>query len=392
MLEWAEFTYYGYLALLFAKLFFPNLSGNLALTASLFAFAMSYVVRPFGALWFGWLGDRCGRRQALLLSMMLMGLTSLAMGLLPTYQSIGVLAPALLFFLRLMQGFAISGELTGAAIYLIEGLPSRPYFYSSFAATFSALGMFLGVLCAYWVSLPNMPDWAWRVPFIVGSLSCVLGLYIRTYLDETLDLSIAKKIKRQPVSILFDKHKFAFLKTLAVTAFVGIYIYTCNVWWVSFSIDNHFFSPESARKLGTIAQGFVVIFTPIMAWLADWKFKRKSLYIGLCGSVIMTPVLFMATKQQSFELMVFVMMGYALVNSCITSVLFKFIAELFPMMVRYSAMTLAWNIGIALFAGFSPLIAQAIFHASGKIYAPSYYVVFSALIALTILLHKNFGK
>lgn len=388
MLEWAEFSYYGYLSVLFAKIFFPDLAGNLGIMAALFAFAMSYVARPFGGLLFGWIGDRWGRRQALLLSLMLMGIVGVAMGLLPTYEVIGTAAPVLLFSLRFLQGIALSGEFTGAAVYLIESLPSKPYFFSSFISTFSALGMFLGVLCAYCVTLPNMPSWAWRIPFFIGSISCIFGLYIRGYLHETLDLNLVKKIKRLPIRIVFDEHKFAFIQTLAIAAFVGIYIYTCNVWWVSFSIENHYFSAVDARKLGAIAQGFVVLLTPVVALLADWRFKNISLYIGLLGSIIMTPAIFYFTQQQSFELMVFVMVGYAFINACVTGVMFKFMTDLFPGIVRYSGTALAWNIAIALFAGFAPLIAQTISLASTKIYAPAFYVVFSALVALTILTIK----
>lgn len=388
ILEWAEFTYYGYLALLFAKLFFPNLSNDLSIGVAFFAFAMSYIARPLGAVFFGWVGDRLGRRRALLYSLMMMGGVTICMGLLPTYESIGIVAPALLFFLRFLQGIAISGELTGAAIYLMESLPKRPYFYTSFASTSSALGMFVGVLCAYVVSLPHMPGWAWRVPFIAGSLSCLLGLYIRRYLQETLDLTIVKKVKRLPIRVLFEEHKFAFMQTLALSSFVGIYIYTCNLWWVSFSIENHYFDEATARQLGTIAQGCVVIFTPVIAFLADWKLKNSSLIIGLLGSIILTPLLFSLTRHHSFGLMLWVMIGYALINACVTSIMFKYMADLFPKSVRYTGMTFSWSVAIAFFAGFAPLIAQAISDASASVFAPAYYVVFSALVALTVLAIK----
>jgi MFS transporter, MHS family, proline/betaine transporter len=385
LMEWAEFSYYGYLATLFARLFFPELATALGIMASLSAFAMSYVARPFGAYLFGYIGDRHGRRAALMGSLLLMGIVSIAMGLLPTYQTAGNTAVVLLLIFRFMQGIAVSGEGACAAVYLIELQPKRPYFISSFISTAAALGMFVGVLLAFIVSLPQMPAWAWRVPFYFGGVMCGVGIYIRCSLNETLHMDLIKQLTRSPVVTIAQEHKLVFIKVMALAAFVGIYIYTCNVWWVSFSIENDYFSAHDARLLAMIGQAFVVVLIPCVSWLADYRFHQKTITLGLIGAVVVAPLIFVATVEQSFALMVGIFFLYALVNACVTGVMFKYMADLFPVAVRFTGPGLSWSIAIALFAGFSPLIAQFLSKDIHHLYAPALYVVFSALIALTVL-------
>lgn len=385
LMEWAEFSYYGYLAALFARLFFPELATTLGIMASLSAFAMSYVARPFGAWLFGYIGDRHGRRTSLMGSLLLMGIASTAMGLLPTYQTAGNAAVVLLLIFRFMQGIAVSGEFTSAAIYLIELQPRRPYFISSFISTAAALGMFVGVFFAFIVSLPQMPGWAWRVPFYLGGVMCLVGIYIRCKLNETLHMDLIKQLTRSPVVTIAQEHKLVFLKVITLAAFVGIYIYTCNVWWVSFAIEHEYFSAHDARLLAAIGQAFVVLLTPCIAWFADYRLQRKTIAWGLLGAVVVAPLIFVVTVKQSFLLVLATFFLYALVNACVTGVMFKYMADVFPVAVRFSGPGLSWNIAVALFAGFSPLIAQFLSKDVHHHYAPALYVVFSALIALTVL-------
>lgn len=389
LMEWTEFSYYGYLATLFAQLFFPEYATALGIMASLSAFAMSYVARPFGAWFFGYIGDRHGRRAALMGSLLLMGIVSIAMGLLPTYQTAGNTAVVLLLIFRFMQGIAVSGEGVCAAIYLIELQPKRPYFISSFIGTAAALGMFIGVLLAFLVSLPQMPAWAWRVPFYFGGAMCGVGIYIRYSLNETLHMDLIKQLTRSPVVTIMQEHKLVFFKLMALAAFVGIYIYTCNVWWVSFAIEHSYFLAHDARLLAAIGQGFVVVLTPCIAWFADYRLQCKTITWGLLGATVVAPLIFILTPEQSFSLMASVFFLYALVNACVTSVMFKFMADLFPLAVRFTGPGLSWSVAIALFAGFSPLIAQVLSKDIHHLYAPALYVVFSALIALTVLNIKS---
>lgn len=162
-LEWAEFTYYAYIAAEIANLFFPSLDKRAGLLASLTVFALGYLMRPAGAIYFGYIGDKFGRRSALQSSILLMGLASMAIGLLPTYSQIGLLAPLLLTLFRCLQGFAVSGEFNGSAIYLIEHANNKPCRAGSWTGLAAALGMMFGSLMAIIISLPLMPSWSWRI-------------------------------------------------------------------------------------------------------------------------------------------------------------------------------------------------------------------------------------
>lgn len=378
LIEWAEFSYYAYLLALFSQLFFANTYSAFAMMAALFGFAISYMARPLGAVFFGWIGDSLGRRVALVFSLGLMGMVTFTMGLLPTYTSIGISASLLLLSLRFLQGFAIAGEFTGAAIYLVEKHADRPYLSSSFISTFSALGMFLGALLAWVVSLPSMPDWAWRAPFLIGGLSCLLALYMRLHLTESLIL-----VKKR--TFLFRQHKRAFFKALSLATFVGIYIYTCNVWWVSYSTEHSYFTAEASRRLGMIAQAAVVCFTPLVALYAEKRGNDSTLYWGVLAAIPFSLLLFWVTQQASFVEMLGLMLVYALINASVTAVMFKWMADLFPPNVRYSCVALAWNIAVALFASISPMVAQWLSQQTNTPWLCASYVVLSALIALLMI-------
>jgi MHS family proline/betaine transporter-like MFS transporter len=381
LIEWAEFSYYAYLLSLFTPIFFPYLSPALAMTVLLFGFAVSYLARPLGGLFFGWMGDAFGRRYALVVSLMLMGIVTLLMGLLPAYDQIGMAASVLLLSLRFLQGFAVAGEFTGAAVYLVETSLQRPYFSSSFISTSSALGMFLGILFAWLVSLPVMPEWAWRIPFMLGGISCFIGLYLRFRLSEQWMPKSMPSIHR----LLWFKHKRSFFQALSLAAFVGIYIYTCNVWWISYSIEHDYFSPEVSRRLGLLAQAGVVVFTPIVALYAESGAKHKTLYWGIWAAIPFSGLLFLSTQSQHFYLVALLMMVYSLINASITAVMFKWMADLFPVAVRYTGVALAWNIAIAVFAGVSPLVAQLLSHYFVQQWLCGAYVMLSAIVTLIFL-------
>lgn len=185
IIEWAEFSFYGYLAYKFAFIFFPKNTSH-ALTLSFLVFASSYLARPFGAIIFGYIGDYIGRKRALVSSLIIMGVVALCMGVLPTYDSIGTIAPILLVIFRITQGIAVSGEFTGSAIFIAEHHAGK---YKNLAISWisvsSAIGMMIGSLMATIISLDFMPEWSWRVPFFLGFISCLIGIYIRASLEET---------------------------------------------------------------------------------------------------------------------------------------------------------------------------------------------------------------
>ncbi|WP_151192595.1 MFS transporter [Cysteiniphilum sp. JM-1] len=378
--EWAEFSFYGYLAFKFAHLFFPE-DTPYAMLFSLCIFAASYLARPFGSIIFGIIGDKFGRKKALSLSLILMGLATLCIGLLPSYQSIGVAAPLMLLFLRIIQGISVSGEFTGAAIFVAEhyhgGFKNLAVSWVSFAA---ALGMMLGAAMASIVSLPMMPEWFWRVPFYLGFVGCLIGLYFRISTTESPEFESVRVNKAFFNGIkAFKGYTNQLIQCFFIAAFVGVYIYICNLWWVSFVIQRGFLSSENAHWAATFGVATVTVLTPIAALLADRLGTQKMLKSGLLSSVITVPALFYLSGFSSVYLALCAQVVYAISNILVTGSMFRYLVDIFPVNIRYTGMGVAWSISVAIFGGAAPLVAQCLAIDLANI---AYVVVYVCVIAL----------
>src|SRR5271154_2491712 len=200
LIEWYDFYLYGVLALFFSKHFFsPSMSPTLALIASLLVFWTGFLVRPFGAIFFGHLGDLIGRKFTFMLTLLLMGASTFVVGLLPGYETIGALAPILLVAMRVLQGLALGGECGGAATYVAEHAPdNRRGFYTSWIQTTATMGIVLALLvflaCRLYFGDQAFGDWAWRVPFLISAALVIMSIYIRLKLDES---PLYAKLKQQ---------------------------------------------------------------------------------------------------------------------------------------------------------------------------------------------------
>ena len=171
-------------------------------------------------------------------------------------------------------------------------------------------------------------------------------------------------------------------KTATLAAFVGIYIYTCNICWVSYVNQNHYFNPFQAHVLATIGQASVVILTPVTAFLAEYVGGRVLMSLGFIGAAITAYLLFLFSNTQNFYLLCSIQILYAICNTGVTGTMFKYLTELFPIQVRYSGQAISWSFAVAIFGGTAPLIAQYLSEHIELSYAPSFYVVLSAIIAL----------
>lgn len=384
LVEWAEFTFYGYLVYQFSHLFFPMLSAELSLLAAFGGFAVSYLARPLGSLFFGHMGDKKGRQKALSYSILVMGIATFGIGILPTYQTLGIYAPVLLLMLRFLQGFSVGGEFTGAAVFIIEHNQKKPYLSSSWVSTSSAAGMLIGGTAALIISLPHMPDWAWRVPFCIGASACLVGFYIRNNLSETAayqNLVINHSTASLPIKVVLSQFKKPLLQTASVGIFVALYIYICNIWWITYVIKANYFNSLQARFLATFGQGCVVILTPLLALIAERWRGKFILQAGLIGSIFIGPPLFWASNNQLFYLVMIINVFYALFLAAVTATMFKYFADIFPTSVRYTGPAMGWNIGVAVFGGSAPLVAQMLSF-NHLTFVAIIYVMLSSIVAL----------
>jgi MHS family proline/betaine transporter-like MFS transporter len=372
----------------FSILFFPELSPTLATYAVFSTFAISYFARILGGYLFGYIGDYKGRRHSLMASLIGMGICSLFMGILPAYQTIGLLAPILLLLLRFFQGIFVSGEFTNAAVFLFEHAKQKPNFASSWISTGSALGMLIGGSLAYVVTLNSMPIWAWRVPFIFGFVMAIIGVFMRYNISEPADflrLIREGKTERRPLTRLFKNYFWPSCQVAALATFVGIYIYICNLWWLTFNLSQSYFSAGTTKLLAIGAQTLVVILTPLVAWQSEKHNNKKIMQYGLILSMIVPLLLFYFTFEKNLSGIIVAEGLYALANALVTANMFKYLSTLFPTSVRCSGISNSWNFAVATVGGTAPMAAQFLINHQSP-FAPAYYVSISAVIALFFMM------
>ncbi|MDI9817803.1 MULTISPECIES: MFS transporter [unclassified Legionella] len=388
-LEWAEFTYYAYIANVIAALFFPEFASHLALIATFSVFALGYCFRPLGSLFFGYLGDKMGRRAALQSSIMLMGVSSLLIGCLPTYESIGILAPILLALLRCIQGFAVSGEFNGSAIYLIEHDSERPCQAGSWTGFASALGMMFGGLMSTLIYLPGMPDWSWRIPFLLGGLSCFCAMYLRKNLTESpAYLEINRANAANPLKTLFKNHKIQMVKAAVLVSALGIYIYIMNVYYASHLVKYTTLSGAQTKLIVTVGQGLVVVFIALIGTIADKVNEKYIIKAGFVGYFIVAPLVYIVPQTNSFLLILLSQIPYALCNALVGAPIFKLLNDFFPTRIRYSGVSVAWGGSMAIFGGTAPLIANYLQYSLKLPIAPVFYILLLAFAALLVLKYE----
>ena len=393
VLEWAEYTFYGYMALQLANHFFPAQNASLAVLKTFAIFALGYIIRPLGAILFGHIGDVRGRKPALMWSLIIMGLATLAIGFLPTYERIGVLAPIGLLICRLIQGFAVSGEYNGAGIFLLETAGSKnPCFMSSLIPASAAFGMVLGGVAAFLVSLPQAPIWAWRLPFLLGALGCFMGVYLRRTASETQVFSQAKASKtlyQIPFFALWDQNKRSMIFTAAVGAFTGIYVYIGNVYFIVFLKQQAGLPTHTATLFAIIGESLVALLIPVMGYVADNTNPLKQYRQGLLSIVCFAPLIFYLSKNGNYFGILIGVGLYGITQATICAPMVKLLYDVFPPSLRYTGTSFAWNMSVAIFAGTAPMVANLLVDDFSWIYGPGFYV---SLTAICTLLLTRLGK
>ncbi|WP_142829244.1 MFS transporter [Planococcus soli] len=391
-IEWFDYFLYGTMAaLVFNQLFFVNEDPTVGLMLAYASFALSFFIRPFGGIIFSHIGDRIGRKKTLVITLSLMGFATFAMGLLPTYQAIGVAAPILLISLRLIQGLGIGGEWGGALLLATEyAPPERRGFFGSIPQMGVTIGMVMGTLALYVMTL--LPEaafmsWGWRVPFILSAFLVVFGLWIRKGIDETPEFKAVQASGEIPKLPIVDTLKYHWREVLIaigakVVETAPFYIFGTFV--VSYATTNLEFSRTATLAAVMIATVITTILIPIMGALSD-RVGRKKMYIT--GSVAMAlfafPYFWMLQQGSVTLLIVATIIGLGIIWAPITAVLGTMFSEIFDAKVRYTGVTLGYQIGAALAGGTAPLVATFLLATFDNSYVPvALYIILTAVISL----------
>ncbi|CCQ46141.1 sugar (and other) transporter family protein [Pseudarthrobacter siccitolerans] len=393
-LEWFDFAVYGFLAVTIGQLFFPSENPTVSLLSSLSVFGVAFLFRPMGGLIIGALGDRLGRRAALSLAIVLMGVCTLAIGLLPTYETIGIAAPILLVVFRCAQGFSAGGEYAGAATFLIEYAPhGRRGLWSSVVSAGAAIGVMGGgvvtLLLASSISSEEMSAWGWRVPFIVAGPLAVLGLYLRLRLEDTpvfRELQRTHEVEHAPLRSASKKSRSGILLVFTCTAVTGLGFYYLATFVITFLTVKVNMPRTAALELSILGLLIYSIMCPIAGMIGDRIGRRKTMLIGTIGIAVVTIPCFMLLGTGNWFLGLAGLVIFAAFEALVNVMLGVLMVELFPARLRVSGSSIGFNVAQALIGGPGPFIATAIASAFALLVAPAFYLAAVALICFFVLL------
>ncbi|WP_051579600.1 MFS transporter [Pseudonocardia acaciae] len=388
-IEWYDYAVYGYLAGTIATLFFPAGDRLAALLSTFAVFALGFVIRPLGAVVFGHLGDRIGRRPALSAAIILMGLATFAIGVLPTYAQIGAFAPALLVLARLAQGFSAGGEWGGSAAFLVEHAPpGRRAFFGSWHQFGVVGGLLAGA--SFTALLPVLLGdvrSGWRIPFLVGLALAAIGLYVRLRIAETPSFRALERtgeVAHAPLREAVRGNRLATLTAFGIALLPGVAFYATLVYVPTYLVEVVGLSSGWALSATVVALVTTLLFTPVMGALSDRVGRRPMLIAAGVGYVVLTYPVFLLLAQRAFGAVLAAEVLIGLLFAVLGSVLPATLVELFPTQVRYSALSIGYNFSVAVFGGTAPFLATFLVAVTGSRASPSFLVIAGGLVSLVI--------
>ncbi|BBJ46009.1 MFS transporter [Streptomyces antimycoticus] len=384
--HWFDWAAYAYLAGTVATVFFPDENSTTGLLAVFGVFAVSFGIRPIGALVFGPLGDRIGRKRTLSLVIFMMSGATLTIGLLPGYAAIGVAAPVLLVILRLIQGFAAGGEFGSAASFLAESAPRRR---RGFGVSWLEVGSLLGFLAGSFVYLllstgldqDQLTAWGWRVPFLVSAPLGVIGFIIRNKIEDTPEyrtLEANDTVPRTPVRELLRRHKRHLLQAAGLMAAMHVPFYMVLTYLVTYETDHLGHSAGSAALLSTVISLLGLVLVPVFGLLSD-RVGRKPVFVGATAAllVLSTPAFLLMRTGLAGTWIAGLLLGAILAAILGTYAVWS--AEIFPTRTRQSGLSIAYNVTAALFAGTVPYLMTVLISATGSTLLPGPYLMVFAV-------------
>lgn len=385
LIEYYDFSLYGYMAVIIAPLFFPSGDPTVSLLAALAVFGTAYVVRPLGGIVFGHIGDKYGRKKALLGTLICMGIGSTLMGLLPTFDQLGYFATALLVLVRLLQGFSAGGEVGGSATFISESSP--PHMKATFGAFtpmgstggFAVAAAVAGAVTAF-TTPEQMTSWGWRIPFLLALPLTLLCVWARTRVKETYEGTPQKK-EHSPVGAVFRLQTKALLQSTAIsaatngTAYIGLtYISIHLVKQLGYPAGNVYW-------VATLAIGLSALLMPLGGYIGDRIGLRRLMLVGLIGYIVLTyPMMGLMERSLSIAAWAYIVL---MLNTVATQVsAYTLLPLLFKPEYRYTGVATGWNLGVIIAGGTAPYVAVKLVQMTGNKQSPAYFVVVAAVIGL----------
>lgn len=396
VIEWFEFSVYGYLAAVMGKVFFSTSSPSVQIIASFAAFAIAFLARPFGGIFCSVLGDRYGRKSVLNVTLYVMAGATFCIGLLPSFTSIGVLAPALLVVLRLLQGLSAGGEVSAAAIYVAERSEDRNRtLMTSWVEVGAMAGFLAGALASYVLHLvfdeASLVAWGWRIPFFLAAPLALVGLYIRRRLEESPAFVDAQKSGRVAPASVFTQiarlgaYRSAMLQAAGMVIVTNITLFTVLSYIPTYLNRNLHLSGTKALGMSLLPLVVLVILIPVFAAIADRIGRKTMMIIGSAALLIFAIPAFELLRAGGVATQLAVLVALNVFLATLTACIFAQVPNLFPIKVRFMAMAISYNVTIALFAGTAPMIDAWLIDRTSNPNMPAYYMMFGCVLGLIAL-------
>ncbi|WP_270255096.1 MFS transporter [Kocuria marina] len=395
-IEFYDLALYGLSAVVLSQLFFPTKDPAVGLLALFATYGAAFFIRPLGGLFFGALGDRMGRRNVLVITLLTIGVSTTGIGLLPGYSSMGVWAPVLLVLLRLTQGFSAGGESVGAPSFVFEHAPrSRRGFFINITLSATALPSVVAafLLLGLSAAMPNESflAWGWRVPFLLALPLALFGLWIRARTEESpvFEDMMAEKAARAerstPVRDAFRTNMFKMIQVVFIMGLTAMGFYYLTGYFVAYMQTVGGFTRSNALLLNGIS---MLVFTVLLAFfgaVSDRVGRRPMMIAGTVAlTVVALPSMLLVTSGH-VGLALTGQLMFVLALTIYGGGCYTFFVEIFDSETRFTSAAFSYNLGYAVFGGTAPIIGTALVDATGLAHAPGFYVIFLALIVLVFI-------
>lgn len=406
-MEWFDFGIYSYLVVIIGTVFYSGVSDSAQLVFSFGTFAVAFLVRPIGGMFFGMLGDRLGRKKILAVTLIMMAIATFSIGLIPSYESIGITAPILLLCARLIQGFSTGGEYAGAMTFIAESTPDKKRgFMASGLEVGTLAGYILGAglvtALTYGLGTETMHDWGWRVPFLIAGPMGMIGLYLRNQLEESpafaaMEEKIEEMGRKPHVSMkeLFQFHRRSLLLCLVLVFFYNVIDYTVLTYMPSHLTAVLGYGVTKGLLLILIVMFIMIPIVLAMGYFADQVGNKRIIQVSLIGVIVLSIPSFLLIGEGSNWQVFFGLLILGTLLSYIKGTMTSLLPSLFFTEVRYGGLAIAYNISASLFGGTAPLLISWLIAMTANRLMPAYYLIFASaigIVVVTLFLKSTSGK
>lgn len=390
MLEFYDFIIYAMLVGYIAQIFFPVKNHLLSIAITFATFSVGYLVRPIGGIVFGHFGDKYGRKKTFTLSIIMMAGTTFCLGLVPSFASIGIMAPIIVLSLRLLQGFSVGGQIPGALTYIYESVPRSPGF--ACAAIFSflingiTLGAIVNALLTSALSNASILSWGWRIPFFIGGIVGAIGYVLRNSFYESKEFTATTNDRvKIPFIEVIKTHTAEAIRGSLIIGFGASIVCLMYLFTPTYLTNIVHYQSKLVNWSITFALFFASILAVLFGWLADFVTRKKLLiFTSIIVGLSAYPVFYIFTKQIINP--IWPLMYISIFTGLFWGVAPVELAKLFDVKIRYSGIGLAYNIGFAVFGGLTPVIAVMLIQETNSLLSPSYYLIATAIFSLLAIL------